>query len=161
MNTHDLFDWVNAVVGGVGLLLTVLAIVQATGAKKAAERAEKGVQRHNAEVDFNSLARIAKELHGYVESGSMHEARLRTTDLRIDLAVALKRHEAFLGSRASDLREKLFDLKLITDALNRTRGEVTDSERIRLLGISGAILDLLAGQSGELQLTAESEAENG
>jgi hypothetical protein len=161
MNTHDLFDWVNAAAGGVGLLLTVLAIVQATGAKKAAERAEKGVQRHNAEVDFSTLVRMARELHGYVESGSMHEARLRTTDLRIDLAVALKRHEAFLGLRAGDLRVKLYDLKLIADGLNRAPGEVTDSERIRLPGISGAILDLLAGQSGELQLSAESEAGHG
>jgi hypothetical protein len=33
---RDWFDWPNATVGGTGLLLTLAAIFQATGAKKAA-----------------------------------------------------------------------------------------------------------------------------
>jgi len=79
---HDLFDWSNAGIGAAGLVLTIGAIWQATGAKVAAQRAGQSVKRHNAEADFGSLARMAKELHGYVESDRMPEARLRTTDLR-------------------------------------------------------------------------------
>ena len=41
MILHDLFDWSNAGVGGVGLLLTIAAIVQATGAKRAAREARQ------------------------------------------------------------------------------------------------------------------------
>ena len=86
---HDLFDWSNAGVGSVGLLLTIAAIVQATGAKTAAENAGKSVRRHTAKVDFGTLSRLAKELHSYVEDGKLAEARLRTTDLRSELALAI------------------------------------------------------------------------
>ena len=106
MILHDLFDWSNSGVGVAGLGLTLWAIWQATGAKAAAQRAEKSIRRQNAEVDFASLARIAKELHGYVEGGKMPEARLRTTDLRSDLALAIRVHQAFLGSQFVQLRER-------------------------------------------------------
>jgi cytosine/uracil/thiamine/allantoin permease len=61
---RDWFDWSNACVGVVGLALTLWAVWQAKGAKAAAQSAEKSVTRHNAEVDFGSLTRMAKELHG-------------------------------------------------------------------------------------------------
>ncbi|HXR38016.1 MAG TPA: hypothetical protein VN776_02945 [Terracidiphilus sp.] len=161
MILHDLFDWSNAGVGGIGLLLTIAAIVQATGAKGAALRAEKSVRRHNAEVDFASLARMAKELHGYVEGGKMSEARLRTTDLRSDLALAIRVHEAFLGSQFRQLKERQVDLALVAEGLNRAAGVISQSERVRLLGITGAILDLLAGQCGKLRSSVEKGASNG
>jgi len=161
MILHDWFDWSNAGVGVAGLGLTSWAIWQATGAKSAAQRAEKSLQRHNAEVDFGSLAQKAKELHGYVESGKMSEARLRTTDLRSDLALAIHHHEPFLGTLLNQLRDKQFDLKLVTDGLNRESADLSRSERIRLLEITGAILDLLAGQCGELRSKVEEGASNG
>jgi hypothetical protein len=155
MILHDLFDWSNAGMGGAGLLLTIAAIVQATGAKQAAEKAEKSVCRHNAEVDFDSLARMAKELHGYVEDGKMSEARLRTTDLRSELALAIRQHRVFLGNQFILLREKQLDLKLVTDGLNRKSNDLSQTERVRLLGITGAILEVLAGQCGELRSEVE------
>jgi hypothetical protein len=161
MILHDLFDWTNSGVGGAGLLLTVGAIWQATGAKKAARRAENSVFRHNAEVDFASLARMAKELHGYVESSRMPEARLRTTDLRSELALAIRHHEKLLGNRLDLLKGKQLDLKVVTDALNRESGALSQSERVRLLEITGAILDVLAGQSGRLRSKAEKGAFHG
>jgi len=158
---RDWFDWSNALVGIVGLGLTLWAVWQAKGAKKAAERAEKSIKRHNAEVDFGALARMAKELHGYVEAGRMPEARLRTTDLRSDLALAIRVHEEFLGRHLFRLKEKQIDLALVTDGLNRAMGKITESERIRLLGITGAILDLLAGQCGKLRSMVERGVPNG
>jgi hypothetical protein len=151
MILHDLFDWTNAGVGASGLFLTIAAIVQATGAKSAAQRAERSVQRHTAEADFGALTRMAKELYGYVETGMMPEARLRTTDLRSDLAVAIRHHEIFLGTQLNDLQDKQIDLKLVADGLNRESDSLSSSERIRLLEITGAILDVLAGQCGELR----------
>lgn len=161
MLVHDSFEWVNAGVGGIGLVLTLAAIAQATGAKSAARRAEKSIQRHSAEVIFASLAQVAKELHGYVESGRMPEARLRTTDLRSELATAIQHHEGFLGKHLIQLREKQVDLTLVADGLNRESKDLSHSERVRLLGITGAILDLLAGQRGELQSIVERGTSNG
>jgi hypothetical protein len=160
MILHDWFDWSNAGVGGVGLLLTLAAIVQATGAKSAARRAEQSVIRHNAEVDFGSLTRMAKELHGYVEGGMMPEARLRTTDLRSELALAIRLHEAFLGDQLYLLKEKQLDLTLVTDGLNRESEDLSQTERTRLLEITGAIMDVLAGQCGELRSSVERGGSN-
>jgi len=158
MNPHDSFEWANAAIGAVALLLTIAATIQATGAKAAAQKAEGSILGHNAESDFTSLARMAKELHGYVESGSMPEARLRTTDLRADLAIAIRRHDSFLGSGLKDLKARQIDLKLITDGLNRAGSALSNSEKIRLLGIAGAILEVLANQCGELQSKVERKA---
>ncbi len=158
---RDWFDWTNAGIGVVGLLFTLWAVLQATGAKQAAVSTEKSVKKHNAEFDFDTLTRMAKELHGYVESGMMSEAKLRTTDLRTELAVAIRHHEAYLGTQASLLKSKQADLKLVTDGLNRKADDLSQTERIRLLGITGAILDLLAGQCGQLHSATETGVTNG
>lgn len=160
MILHDLFDWSNAGVGVAGLGLTLWAVRQATGAKQAARRAEQGVIRHNAEVDFGSLTRMAKELHGYVESGRMPEARLRTTDLRSELALSIRLHAEFLGGQLHLFREKQVDLALVTDGLNQESKDLSRSERVRLLGITGATMDLLAGQCGELRSSVERGGSN-
>jgi hypothetical protein len=157
---RDWFDWTNASVGGVGLLLTIAAIFQATGAKKAARRAEQSVIRHNAEVDFGSLTRMARELHGYVEGGMMHEARLRTTDLRSELALAIRLHETFLGDQLNLLKKRQLDLTLVTDGLNRESEDLSQTERTRLLEITGAIMDVLAGQCGKLRSKVERGVSN-
>lgn len=161
MILHDLFDWTNSGVGVAGLVLTVGAIWQATGAKVAAMRAENSVKRHNAESDFTSLSRMAKELYGYVENGKMPEARLRTTDLRSELALAIPNHKLFLGAHLNGLREKQIDLKLIADGLNRETDSLSASEKIRLLEITGEILEVLAGQCGELRAEVERGSTHG
>jgi hypothetical protein len=157
MAIHDLFDWTNASVGAAGLVLTVFALLQATGAKKAAQQASKNIRQHNAEVDFNSLARIAKELHGYVEDGRMSEARLRTTDLRSELATAIRTHGRFVANELSRLRERQIDLKLITEGLNGGPETLSSTERIRLLRITGEILEALAGLSGQFRSQVDTE----
>jgi hypothetical protein len=155
------FDWTAGVASIAGLGYAWWASHQATGAKIAAQRAEKGVLRRNAEVDFTSLARMAKELHGFVESGMIAEARLRTTDLRAELALAIPNHRDFIGLQFDNLRKKQFDLVLVADGLNRGSDTLTRSERIRLLGITGAILEVLAGQCGELRSSFERGVTNG
>jgi hypothetical protein len=91
----------------------------------------------------------------------MPEARLRTTDLRSDLALAIRHHEVFLGAKSGQLLEKQVNLKLVTDALNQTQGSLSGAEKIRLLEITGEILDVLAGQCGELRSSVEKEVPHG
>ncbi len=158
MIPRDLFDWSNAAVGVAGLFLSGLAIVQATGAKQAAKLAARSVQRHVAEVDFESLLRMAKELHGYVQDLRMAEARLRTTDLRSELAVAIHNHRLFLdSSQYAVLQQRQIDLKLVTDGLSRKKA-LSRQEQARLVKITGAILDVLAAQAGGLRWSAVKEA---
>jgi hypothetical protein len=161
MAIPEWFDWMAGVASVLGLVAAGLAYWQAGGAKLAAEKTEKSVTRHNAEVDFASLARMAKELHGYIENGKTPEARVRTTDLRSDLALAISVHEVFLGAQFSQLKEKQVDLALVTEGLNRKAGEMSQTERVRLLGITGAILELLAGQCGKLRSSVEKGESNG
>jgi hypothetical protein len=158
---RDWFDYTNFVVGAVGLLMTGFALFAAKGAKKAAERAENAVQRHNAEADFNSLARMAKELHGYVEGGSIQEARLRTTDLRSELAGAVSRHKKFLQGRLAILEGKQLALKLVADGLNPAALPLSDQQKIRLPAITGEILEELSSQWGDLRSRIEKGASYG
>jgi hypothetical protein len=160
MIERDWFDWSNAAVGVTGLVLSGLAIVQATGAKQAATLAARSVRRHVAEVDFGSLLRMAKELHGYVQDQRMTEARLRTTDLRSELAVAIHNHRPFLDQKQySILLERQVDLKLVTDGLNRNKA-LSRQEQARLVKITGAILDVLAAQTGGFRSSVEKEVPN-
>lgn len=161
MPVPEWFDWTSGVASVAGLGYAWWASHQATDAKIAAQRAETSVRRHNAESDFASLARMAKELHGYVEAGRMAEARLRTTDLRFELALAIRLHVAFLGTQVYQLEDKLLDLMLVTEGLNRESEDLSPSERARLLEITGAKLDLLAAQCGELRSDAERWSLNG
>ena len=151
MIAHDGFEWTNAVIGGVGLLITGIAAWQATRAKTAATNAEDSVRKHNAEVDFSTLTRLARELHGYVETEDFAIARLRVTDLRMDLATAITTHRKFLLPDRIKLIDQQMALRLIANRLNESSGQISATERIRLLEISGDILDVLASQSGKLR----------
>jgi hypothetical protein len=159
--SRDWFDYTSFGVGLSGLLLTLWAVWEARGAKEAARQAEIGVLRHDAESDFGHLTQKAKELHGHVENDRLVEARLRTSDIRSELAVAVTRHKALLGITATDLAARQVDLKLMTDGLNPELGALSHVERVRLLGITGAILELFAGQWGQLRSRAEKGASNG
>lgn len=157
---RDWFDWSNASVGIVGLAFTLWAVWQAKGAKEAAQLAGARIRQHSAEVDFSALARIAKELHGYVEDDRMSEARLRTTDLRSELATGMRCHAQYVSHEAGRLREKQIDLKLITEGLNGGPGSLSSTEKIRLLRITGEILEALAGLSGQFRSRTDREVSN-
>ena len=161
MAAHDWVDWTDFCLGWLGLALTLWAVYQATGAKQASKHTANSLLRHTAAADFEALMRSAKELHGYVQRGNMAEARLRTTDMRMDLAAAVKQHMGFLKDEAAKLQEKQLDLKLIAEALNQTPGKLSHSEKTRLLGITGAILEMLAGLHGQLWSSVEREVSNG
>jgi hypothetical protein len=60
MILHDLFDWSNSGVGVAGLVLTVGAVWQATGEKRAATEAKEAVNRRNAADAMMEVVRIAE-----------------------------------------------------------------------------------------------------
>jgi hypothetical protein len=158
MIAHDLFEWTNAAIGSVGLAITVVAAFQAKFAKTAARQAEKSVQSHQAENDFIALARMAKELHGYVEHEQLPEAKVRVADLRAEFSASLQRHRQFLKSDWKRLSDQQISLKLAADCLNSHLDDLSAKERVRILESTGEILEVLAGQSGKLSSTAERRA---
>ena len=156
MPVHDSFEWTNAVLGGISLLITTIAACQATKAKTAARNAKDSILRHNAEIDFSSLTRLARELHGFIEKQDLAAAMLRANDLRTELQTAVSTHQPFLASELALLEVKQLELKLVAEGLYEESGVINPLERIRLLKITGEILDVLARQSGKLR-NAEAE----
>ena len=59
------------------------------------------------------------------------------------------------GNQINRLKDKQLDLTLVAEMLNQKVDDVSQLERVRLLKITGAILDVLAGQCGELRSDAE------
>jgi hypothetical protein len=79
---RDWFDWTNATVGAIGLVLTVLAIIQATGAKKAATGAKDAVWKRTASAAFQELARLGVQLDFYTSAQRFGEASALSRILR-------------------------------------------------------------------------------
>jgi hypothetical protein len=82
MILHDLFDWSNAGVGAAGLMLTLLAIRQATGAKKAAEEAREAIWQREASDSFSELGGLAGELIQLLQFERPSEAGSKSTRSR-------------------------------------------------------------------------------
>jgi hypothetical protein len=78
---RDWFDWTNASVGGVGLLLTIAAVVQATGAKRAAREAREAIWQREASDSFSELCGLAGELAQLLQLERPNEAAVRVRDL--------------------------------------------------------------------------------
>jgi hypothetical protein len=156
---RDSYDWLNLIIGGVGLFLTVLAIIQATGAKTAARRAERSVKRRSAEADFEGLAQMARDLHQFVQKREMPEAKLRTADLIPALAVAISQHAEFLAKHKYELKTRQLDLKLLTNRLIRS-DVLSASETIKAMELTGGIMVLLKTVSGDLRARENAEGQN-
>jgi len=151
-------DWTNTGVGSVGVLLTIAALWQATSAKNAARMAAKTVQSHHAETDFIALARMTKELHGFIEHGHLPEAKVRMTDLRSEFSTSLQLHKEFLKSNWKLLIEQQYSLTMAANRLHEHSETLSQQERSRHLETTGAILEVLAGQSGKLGSSVERNA---
>jgi hypothetical protein len=100
MILRDLFDWSTAGIGVAGLALTVGAIWQATGAKKAATEARKAVYRRNAADAMVDIVRIAEQLNTSVLYERQVEASIQLRELVFRIP---KDREEFANHLASDI----------------------------------------------------------
>ena len=99
MVLHDFFDWSNSGVGVAGLALTLGAIWQATGAKKAAKEARNAVSRRNAADAMVEIVRTAEQLSTSVLYERRVEASIQLRELVFRIP---KEREEFAGLLAAD-----------------------------------------------------------
>jgi hypothetical protein len=104
MNAHDWLDWTNASVGGVGLLLTIAAIRQATGAKRAAEEASEAIWQREASDSFSELKGAAEELVLLLQNEQPSAAAVRARDLVARIPQDRARFERFLLADSDKLK---------------------------------------------------------
>jgi hypothetical protein len=130
MNIHDSFEWTNAIVGGVGLLLTIAAVFQAAGAKRAAIEARSAIRRQSASDAFSEHATTAEKLVNAVQRERPGEAAVRSSDLVAQVARDRARFEGFLA--ADSVKLKVLDSILLRLAVLLSRGDpLMEKEEIR------------------------------
>ncbi|MGA2166972.1 MAG: hypothetical protein ABSG62_02090 [Terracidiphilus sp.] len=101
---RDWLDWTNASVGGVGLLLTIAAIVQATGAKRAAKEAREAIWQREASDSFSELGGLAGELVQLLQFERPSEAAVRVRDLLAHIPRDRARFARFLAADSDKLK---------------------------------------------------------
>lgn len=105
MNAHDSFDWTNAGVGGFGLLLTLVAIWQATGAKKAATEAREAVLRREVSFVIAEIVSLTLDLADHIDADRLEAARVRSRDISTRISREQARFRVFLGADFGQMLE--------------------------------------------------------
>jgi hypothetical protein len=118
MILHDMFDWTNSGVGVVGLALTVGAILQATGAKKAAIQAKNAVLRRNAADAMVEIVRIAEQLNTSVLYERRIEASIQLRELVFRIPKDREEFAHLLALDADKLRDVEASCKRWADFLS-------------------------------------------
>lgn len=104
MTLPEWVDWSNTAVGGVGLLLTIAAIVQATGAKQAAREAREAIWQREATDSFSKLGGLAGELVQLLQLERPSEAAVRVRDLLAQIPRDRARFVRFLAADSDKLK---------------------------------------------------------
>ena len=89
----------------VGLALTILAIVQATGAKRAATEAREAIYQRNAADALAETVRLAEQCVEYLLLERPSEASVRARDLVLRIPRDRARFDRFLTGDSGKLRE--------------------------------------------------------
>jgi hypothetical protein len=117
MILHDLFDWSNSGVGVVGLGLTLWAVRQATGAKKAAMEAREAIHHRNAADAMVEIVRIAEQLNTSVLYERQAEASIQLRELVFRIPRDREEFANILASDADKLRNVVSNCKRWADSL--------------------------------------------
>jgi hypothetical protein len=102
-SSRDSYDWFSIVAGLLGLFLTILAIVQAKGAKKAATDAKEAIWNRAASEYFQELAKLSERLVELMQLDRIHEAAVRARDILAKIPLERTRFERFLGADSGRL----------------------------------------------------------
>jgi hypothetical protein len=103
MILHDWFDWTNSGIGIAGLALTVGAVWQATGAKRAATDAKEAIWQREASDSFSEIGGLAGELAMLLQFERPKEAAVRARDLVARIPRDRARFERFLAADSDKL----------------------------------------------------------
>ena len=146
-------------VSTAGLRFSVKAWRRAAAAEKAAKDAREAVRRGNAAEDLGLLASLASELLACVQNEQVEAAVLRGRDLVSGINQARVRWSTYFPTPEVEqrLEEIGKDVERISNTLIR-RGEVTPTERDRLLKFCHKTLRILSGEAGRMAGHVESGA---
>jgi hypothetical protein len=103
MGPHDWFDWSNAGVGAAGLGLTLGAVWQAAGAKRAAQEARRAVYRRNSVEDITRIRDLALEFSSAIQTEHYELALHLAARFIAASSSARERHRGFLGADGGKL----------------------------------------------------------
>jgi hypothetical protein len=143
-----------------GLWYSVKAWRQAGAAKHAALEAREAVRRGDAAEEIHVLATLASELLASVQNEQIEAAALRSRDLVAGI------HQARMRWRTSfpspDVEPTLAglgkDVEKISKALTKRKGEITQTERERLLSFCHKTLRILSGEAGRMAAHVDASA---
>jgi hypothetical protein len=146
-------------VSTAGLWFSVKAWRRAAAAEQAAKDAREAVRRGNAAEELKLLASLASEHLACVQNEQVQAAALRGRDLVSGINQARMRWRTYFPTPEVEqrLEEIGKDVERISNTLIR-RGEVTPTERDRLLKFCHKTFGILGGEAGRMASHMESSA---
>src|ERR1700761_6439927 len=117
MFPHDWLDWSNAGVGVGGLVLTLGAVWQAAGAKKAASEARDAAYRRNTSDDLRRLDRLASSLLTAIQTEAYGLASHQARDFISECLYIREHHRARLGHDGGKLDQAFVLIRDISRGL--------------------------------------------
>jgi hypothetical protein len=135
----------------VGLLLTIAAIVQATGAKRAAREARQAVFHKNSAEDLGSIRDLAFDLLNALQT-ERYELALHIAGRFISsCSNARERHRGFLGVEGGKL-------ELAVDLVATVSQKIQPgADRMSLIADSQRVVRLVSSVKGVLDRDIEEE----
>jgi hypothetical protein len=151
MILHDLFDWSNSGVGVTGLALTVGAVWQATGAKRAVREARSAVYRRNAAEDLRTIRDPSFDLLNAIQT-ERFELALHISGRFISACSDVReRHRTFLGGDGGKLE---LAVDLVATASERMQ---PGANRMDMVADAQRVVRLMSSVKGVLDRSVEEE----
>jgi hypothetical protein len=157
MIPHDWFDWSNSGVGVAGLVLTLWAVRQATGAKKAATEARDAVQHQNAADSLAEIVRLSEQFATWVRCERRAEAVVQVREIVLRLARDRGQFDPYLGSDADRLKYVETTCLRLADLLGQEEFPDGPSEKRDLFSDTLMIVTELSAVLGRLRAQGDQE----
>ncbi|HEY2496195.1 MAG TPA: hypothetical protein VGK24_03925 [Candidatus Angelobacter sp.] len=146
-----MFSLIANIASLAGVFLTIWALIEATGARRAAQEAREAVWLGNAVEEFKSLNKLASEFLGYVENNQIDAAALRARDLSAGILTAKQRWRRFLSDkRIARLEEASAQVSVISRTLVTQEGPSTLTGKQRILRFSHEVVQIIAEEAGTI-----------
>lgn len=157
MIAHDSFEWTNAAIGSLGLLLTVVAIVQATGAKRVATEAREAVHHRNAADSFAEIMRFAEQFATWVECERRPEAVVQVREIVLRIARDRGEFGRFLSFDADTLKNVESSCQRLADSLGQGAFPLNAIAKAELFRETQKIVQDLGAVLGRVRARIEME----